>query len=129
MAKLVEVCRIVVEFLQDKRKYRKRRAKYQPIFLLVFSESRVTMCQVYIFSARLFRVTCNNVSGIYLSIYLYIYMYIYIYISTLNYGCQELDPTRFTVSLVPTWWIFSPPCEFYPTWRILPPIPKISETR
>ena len=38
---------IIVKFLQDKKKYRKRRAKISADI-----------------SARLFRVTCNKVSGI-----------------------------------------------------------------
>ena len=42
-----EVYHIIVKFLQDKKKYRKRRAKISADI-----------------SARLFRVTCNKVSGI-----------------------------------------------------------------
>ena len=38
---------VIVKFLQDKKKYRKRRAKISADI-----------------SARLFRVTCNKVSGI-----------------------------------------------------------------
>ena len=41
------ISNVIVKFLQDEKKYRKRRAKYQPIFLLVFSGSRVTKSQVY----------------------------------------------------------------------------------
>ena len=32
----------------------------------------------------------------------------------MNCRCQELDLTYLTVSLVPTWWIFTPPSEFLP---------------
>ena len=42
-----QVVTIIVKFLQDKKKYRKRRAKISADI-----------------SARLFRVTCNKVSGI-----------------------------------------------------------------
>ena len=49
-------------------------------------------------SARLFMVTCLK----------------YTDIQQLNCKCQELNPTHFTVSLVPTLWVFTPPGEFYP---------------
>ena len=43
--------------------------------------------------------------------------------------CQELDPTNFTVLLVPTWWIFIPSSKFFQTRTILPPVLKLSEIR
>ena len=43
----LQVIEIIVKFLQDKKKYRKRRAKISADI-----------------SARLFRVTCNKVSGV-----------------------------------------------------------------
>ena len=44
------ICCLIVKFLQDKKKYRKNEQKYQPIFLLVFSGSRVTKSQVYYYT-------------------------------------------------------------------------------
>ena len=44
---IIKILCIIVKFLQDKRKYRKRRAKI-----------------IANISARLFRVMCNKVSGI-----------------------------------------------------------------
>ena len=82
---------IIVKFLQGKRKYRKRQAKISADI-----------------SAHFFRVMCNKVSGILTNT------------QKLNCWCQELDPTHFTISLVPTWWNFTsssefkPPGEFYP---------------
>ena len=43
----MKIFAVIVKFLQDKKKYRKRRAKISADI-----------------SARLFRVTCNKVSGI-----------------------------------------------------------------
>ena len=42
----------------------------------------------------------------------------------LNCRCQELDLTYLTVSLVPTWWIFTPPSEFLPHLENFIPNPK-----
>ena len=74
----------IVKFLQDKKKYRKRRAK-------ILAD----------ISARLFMVTYNKSLK-------------YTNTQRLNCRCQELDLTYLTVSLVPTWWIFTPPSEFLP---------------
>ena len=37
---------------------------------------------------------------------------------------QELDPTHFTVSLVPTWWIFTLPSDFLPHLEYFTPNSK-----
>ena len=86
---------VIVKFLQDKKKYRKKRAKISADI-----------------SARLFRVTCNKVSGILTNT------------QRLNCRCQELDLTYLTVSLVPTWGIFTPPSELLPHLENFIPSPK-----
>ena len=76
---------IIVKFLQDKLKYRKRQARISADI-----------------SARLFRVhvTCNKVSSI---------------LTHKNWIVDfKLDPAHFAVSLVSTWWIFTPPRKFSP---------------
>ena len=81
---------LIVKFLQDKRKYRKRQAKISTDI----SQGHVSPTLRYTNTQKL------------------------------NCRCQELGPTYITVSVVPIWRIFTPPCEFLPHSEDFTPNPK-----
>ena len=88
----VEFLLVIVKFVQDRRKYRKRQARIS----------------AYI-SARLFRATCSQVSGILIGLHKNLTVNVksctqYIYCLT----CAHL------VDFYPTQRAFTPPGEFYP---------------
>ena len=109
---------LIVKFLQDKKKYRKRRAKISADI-----------------SARLFRVTCNKVSGILIH-------KDWIVVSRAGPNISYCLTCAHLVNFYPTQWVFTLPGEFYPNpknvrntitiantnifvgRKILPPLPE-----